>query len=145
MGAGRLAAASLRAPRGPLASSPPQRHGTQPRGFHTGRPAAPEEAAAQENVAEMKRKTGRCGLQALTMEGAAQEAPTPCCFPFSARFPPGLALPTAAAAPRHFRSLTDPRWPSLGFLRSLRLPEVTPLTPGVPPISADGASAGCCC
>lgn len=88
----------------------------------------------------MERKTGRRGLQAPTMEGAAEEAPTPGCFPFSGSL---SARPRPAGChrrSRHLRSLTDSRWPRLGFLRCLRLPEVTLRPPGVPPISAVGAS-----
>lgn len=52
----------------------------------------------------MKRKTGRRGLQVPTMEGAAEEAPTPGCFPFSRSLP---ARPRPAGC--HRRSPAPPR------------------------------------
>lgn len=84
----------------------------------------------------MKCKTGRRGLRASTMEGAAEAAPAPGCSApsgslaasASTRRPPPLPVP---------QSLTDPRWPPLGFLRCLRMPEVTaPPPPGAQPIRA---------
>lgn len=71
------------------------------------------------------------------MEGAAEAAPAPSCSSpsgslsasASAFWPP----PQLPAPP----SLTDPRWPPVGFLCFLRIPEVTaPPPPEVRPISA---------
>lgn len=75
---------------------------------------------------EVGYKTGRRGLRAPTMEGAAEAAPAPGCSSLSgslsasasSRWPPTPPLP---APP----SLTDPRWPPLSFLCCLRVPEVT--------------------
>lgn len=71
------------------------------------------------------------------MEGVAEAAPAPSCSSpsgslsasASAFWPP----PQLPAPP----SLTDPRWPPVGFLCCLRIPEVTaPPPPEIRPISA---------
>lgn len=126
--AGRPAAAkpqgASRAPR----RSQPQRRGARPRGFDTARPAAPEEAAAQEDVAEMKRKTGRRGLQAPTMEGATEEAPTPGCFPFSRSL---SAQPRPACCHRRSPALQEPHRPKMA----------APRLPPLPPAAGSDAAA----
>lgn len=80
---------------------------------------------------EGERKTGRGGLRAPTMEGAAEAAPapdgSPPCGPLSASAS-ACRPPTPLPAPPN---LTDPRWPPVGFLCCLRMPEVTaPRLPG---------------
>lgn len=147
----------LRAPRGPgpprlLLRPRPSHRGFQRRGLHTAPPAAPEdEEEEEEDVDKVECKTGRRGLRAPTMEGAAEAAPAPGCSASSGSLaasastrwlppppPPPLPVP---------QSLTDPRWPPLGFLCCLRMPEVTaPPPPGTLPISAArGSRPGCCC
>lgn len=147
---GPPASPPLRAPRGPgplrlLVRPRPSHRGFQRRGLHTAPPAAPEDED-EEDVDKVKCKTGRRGLRAPTMEGAAEAAPAPGCSApsgslaasASTRWPPPLPVP---------QSLTDPRWPPLGFLCCLRMPEVTaPPPPGARPISAArGSLPGCCC
>lgn len=147
---GPPASPRLRAARGPgplrlLVRPRPSHRGFQRRGLHTAPPAAPEEED-EEDVDKVESKTGRRALRAPTMEGAAEAALSPGCSALSGslaasastRWPPPLPVP---------RSLTDPRWPPLGFLCCLRMPEVTaPPPPGARPISvARGSLTGCCC
>lgn len=113
----------------PPRRSQPQRRGVQPRGLDTARPAAPEEAAAaQEDVAEMKRKTGRRDLQAPTMEGAAEEAPTPGCFPFSRSL---SARPRPAGCHRCSPAPQEPHRPKMA----------APRLPPLPPAAGSDAAA----
>lgn len=116
-----------RAPAPPRRSQP-QRRGAQPRGLDTARPAAPEEAAAREDGAEMERKTGRRDLQAPTMEGAAEDAPTPGCFPFYRSL---FARPRPAGCHRRSPAPQEP----------YRLKMAAPRLPPLPPAAGNDATA----
>lgn len=96
----------------------PSRQGFQRRGLHTAPPAAPEE---DEDVEKVKCKTGRCGLRAPTMEGAAEAAPAPGCS-----YPSGL-----------FSASASTQWPRRrsGYLRASRTQDGRP--------SASSAAPGC--
>lgn len=114
----RLAGQAGLAGPSPPRRSQPQRRGAQSRGLDTARPAAPEEAAAQGDGAELKRKTGRRGLQAPTMEGTTEEAPTPSCFPFSRSLsarprPAGYRRRSPAPQEPYRRKMAAPRLPPL--------------------------------
>lgn len=77
---------------------------------------------------EMQSKTGRRGLQAPTMEGAAEEAPTPCCFPFSRSL---SARPRPAGCHRRSPAPREPHRPKMA----------APRLPPLPPAAGSDAAA----
>lgn len=135
------------APRARAPSSPPPLPPVAPR---SSAPGPPHRAAGRPKRGGGAGGCERDGPQdrpprvAGADHGGSREggAYNPAAFPSPARFPPKPppCRPTLCRSPAP-RSLTDPRWPPLCFLRCLRIPEVTTSpSPGVPPIGAAGES-----